>query len=95
MECQSARAAIAIQRRFVAVVGAANRAGFVFFPGFFDPVHAGLLAQLVDDFRQRYSLEAPPEFLHGFTPASTLYLRFRYGHFFFGRGLANPVRLIN
>ncbi len=89
MECQSARAAIATQRMFVAVVGAANRAGF------FDPVHAGLLAQLVDDFRQRYSLEAPPEFLHGFTPASTLYLRFRYGHFFFGRGLANPVRLIN
>jgi hypothetical protein len=48
---QSAGAAIAIQRRFVAVVGAANRAGFVFFPGFFDPVHAGLLAQFVDDFR--------------------------------------------
>ena len=52
MECQSARAAIATQRMFVAVVGAANRAGF------FDPVHAGLLAQLVDDFRQRYSLDA-------------------------------------
>jgi hypothetical protein len=64
MACQSAGATIAIQRRFVAVVRVANRVGLVFFPGFFDPVHAGLLAQLVDDFRQRYSLEAPPESLH-------------------------------
>jgi hypothetical protein len=53
-----------MQRTFVAVVRVANRVGLVFFPGFFDPVHAGLLAQLVDDFRQRYSLEAPPESLH-------------------------------